>query len=256
MKKWLFPFAFTLMLLYLIMAPTAQGNMTFPPKPSANIYVQDFADLLTPETEARLLTIGNELNQKTTAQLAVVTVNSLGETSIEDYAIGLFRTWGIGSKDKNNGVLLLIAPNERQSRIEVGYGLEGALPDGKTGRIQDEYLIPKFQEGDFNGGISDCYLVLAGVIAEEYQVQLTGDTFVPVPRSENFPVSIPLWLIIAITLVVLSLIYLDFRFLGGMITWALLNSIRHGGRSGGSGRDGRGGFGGGSSGGGGSSRRW
>lgn len=256
MKKLLRPLLILIigfLCLFMIAIPGAQGDTPYPPKPTTNIYVQDFADILTPETEAKLLAIGSELDQKTTAQLAVVTVNSLGEMSIEDYAIGLFRSWGIGSKEKNNGVLLLIAPTERQSRIEVGYGLEGTLPDGKTGRIQDQYMIPKFQEGDFNGGVNDCYLVLAGVIADEYEVQLSGDTSVPVnPSAGDVPVQLPGWLIILIAVGIIILIYLDFRFLGGMITWALINSLRRGGGGGGGG----GGFGGGSSGGGGSSRRW
>ncbi|MEL7563564.1 MAG: TPM domain-containing protein [Dehalobacterium sp.] len=252
MKRFLRLLAFSLILLGLFIVPAAQGDTVFPPKPTTNIYVQDFADILTPETEAKLLATGRELDQKTTAQLAVVTVNSLEDMTIEDYAIGLFRNWGIGNKEKNNGVLLLIAPTERQSRIEVGYGLEGALPDGKTGRIQDDYLLPKFQAGDFNGGTVDCYLVLASIIANEYQVELSGDASVPVaPASENIPVKLPTWLVVLIALGVIFLIYLDFRFLGGMITWALLNSLRRGGGGGGGG-----GFGGGSSGGGGSSRRW
>lgn len=254
MKKLLRLLVFSAIFLCLIIVPAAQGDTVFPQKPTTNIYVQDFAGILTPETEARLLATGSELDQKTTAQLAVVTINSLEEMTIEDYAIGLFRAWGIGNKEKNNGVLLLIAPTEGQARIEVGYGLEGALPDGKTGRIQDDYMLPKFQAGDFNGGITDCYLVLAEVIANEYQIQLSGDAPVPVvPTSENTPAELPAWLVIVIALGVLFLIYLDFRFLGGMITFALLHSLRRGG--GGGGRGG-GGFGGGSSGGGGSSRRW
>jgi len=253
MKKLLRLLVFSVIFLGLIIVPAAQGDTVFPPKPTTNIYVQDFADILTPETEAKLLATGRELDQKTTAQLAVVTVNSLEGMTIEDYAIGLLRSWGIGNKEKNNGVLLLIAPTESQARIEVGYGLEGALPDGKTGRIQDDYMLPKFQAGDFNRGTTDCYLVLAGVIADEYQIELSGDTSVPVaPTSGNVPTELPTWLVIVIALGVIFLIYLDFRFLGGMITWALLNSLRRGGGGGGGG----GGFGGGSSGGGGSSRRW
>lgn len=254
MRKSLRLLALSLILISLILVPTAHGATVFPPKPTTNIYVQDFARLLTPETKAKLIAIGNELDQKTTAQLAVVTVNSLDDMAIEDYATDLFRSWGIGSKKDNNGVLLLIAPTERQSRIEVGYGLEGALPDGKTGRIQDDYLLPKFQEGDFDGGINDSYLLLASVIADEYQITLRGDLSVPLPPTrENASIPLPPWLIILIALGVIILVYLDFRFLGGVITWALLNSLRRGGGGGGGGG---GGFGGGSSGGGGSSRRW
>ncbi|MGI6629614.1 MAG: TPM domain-containing protein [Bacillota bacterium] len=254
--RWILP---VFILCCLVTTQTVQEATAFPQRPSAHIYVQDFAHLLSPETEARLLAIGEELDKKTTAQLVVVTVSSLDGMPIEDYAIGLFRSWGIGNKEKNNGVLLLIAPQERQSRIEVGYGLEGALPDGKTGRIQDNYLIPKFQAGDFDEGIYDCYLVLAGIIAEEYQVQLSGNITVPhMSTEEDLPVELPPWVTITIVLGILVLIYLDFRFLGGMVTWAILSSLRRGGGGGGRGGGGfgGGGFGGGSSGGGGSTRRW
>jgi len=259
MKKLFCRLVLPVLLLFCFgLTQAAQGETVFPLPPATNIYVQDYADIINPETEASLLAVGKELDAKTTAQLVVVTVNSLEGRSIEEYAIGLFRTWGIGSKEKNNGVLLLIAPTERQSRIEVGYGLEGALPDGKTGRIQDEYMIPQFQAGDYNRGINDCYLVLARVIAEEYQVELTGDVSLPVyPTSENYGMELPPWLVISIALFIIILIYLDFRFLGGMITWAILNSLRRGGGGrGGGGGFGGGGFGGGSSGGGGSSRNW
>ncbi|MGI6685595.1 MAG: TPM domain-containing protein [Bacillota bacterium] len=257
MKKFFCRLVLPFILICFVVMSQAAGETAFPPRPDTNIYVQDYADILNPETEAKLLALGDELDQKTTAQLTVVTVTSLNEMPIEDYAIGLFRDWGIGSKEKNNGVLLLIAPTERQSRIEVGYGLEGALPDGKTGRIQDDYMIPKFQAGDYDGGINDCYLVLAGVIAEEYQVQLSGNMTLPVaPATEDLSVTLPPWLVILFAFVIILLIYLDFRFLGGMITWFLLSSLRRGGGRGGGGGFGGGGFGGGSSGGGGSSRNW
>lgn len=260
MKKLFFRLVLPVLFLWcFLLIPAVHGETAFPAKPATNIYVQDFAGILTPETEARLLEIGYELDQKTTAQLAVVTVNSLENMTVEDFAIGLFREWGIGTKEKNNGVLLLIAPTEGQSRIEVGYGLEGALPDGKTGRIQGEYMLPKFQAGDFDGGTTDGYLTLAGVIAEEYQVQLGGGISAP-PLEEEVPANtLPPWLIIVIAVGVLFLVYLDFHFLGGMITWAILSSLRRGGGGGGRGGGGGfggGGFGGGSSGGGGSSRRW
>lgn len=260
MKNWR-KWQFVILLAVIIIGPLAmlpvKGEMNLPARPTTDIYVQDYLYLLDAETKAELLAVGYELDQKTTAQLVVVTVNSLHDLTIEDYALELFRTWGIGHQTKNNGVLLLIAPNERQSRIEVGYGLEGALPDGKTGRIQDEYLLPKFQEGDFSGGIADCYLTLARVIAEEYQIQLSGNTYSPSASVEHTSKNLSSWQIALIVLGIIFLFYLDFRFLGGAITLFLLNSIfRGGGSSGGSGRGGGGGFGGGSSGGGGSSRHW
>jgi uncharacterized protein len=85
-----------------------------------------------------IVSIGRELYDKTGSEAAVVVIDTTGDESIEEYANGLFREWGIGNKQKNNGVLLLVAVKDRKMRIEVGYGLEGILPDGKTGRIRDE----------------------------------------------------------------------------------------------------------------------
>ncbi|ATW28648.1 hypothetical protein DCMF_15820 [Candidatus Formimonas warabiya] len=254
MRNLFFKLLLPVFLFQFILIPAVYGQASFPPKPAADIYVQDHAGILSSATEQTILHMGAELDQKTTAQLAVVTVESLDGMAIADYANDLFRAWGIGAKDKNNGVLLLIAPSERQSRIEVGYGLEGALPDGKTGRIQDEYLIPKFKAGDYDGGVLDTYSVLAGVIADEYKIELSGDngTDSPAPSSSN---SLPPWLTVLIAIGVILFLFLDFKFFGGMITWAILNSLRRGGGGGGRGGGG-GGFGGGSSGGGGSSRNW
>ena len=77
--------------------------------------------------------------------------------SLEDYATKLFRNFGIGDKEKNNGLLLLLALEERQFRVEVGYGLEGILPDGKTGRFQDEYIIPYLKDNKWDEGIKNGY---------------------------------------------------------------------------------------------------
>ena len=85
-----------------------------------------------------------------------------------EYSTNLFRQFGIGDKEKNNGLLILIALEERKSRIEVGYGLEGVLPDGKTGRIQDEYMIPYFKDNNFDEGILNGYKALFKEVANEY----------------------------------------------------------------------------------------
>ena len=93
------------------------------------------------------------LTTKSTAQLAVLTINTLDGEPIEDYALEVLRQWGIGSKEQNNGALIVVAVKDRRSRIEVGYGLEGSLPDGLTGRIQDQYMIPYFKDGNYSKGI-------------------------------------------------------------------------------------------------------
>ena len=150
-----------------------------PPKPpaSSGIYVQDYAGVISAPVRSYLQDLGRQLDQKTTAQLAVVTVKSLNGAPLEEYSLKLLRDWGIGNKEKNNGVLLLISTGDRKSRIEVGYGLEGALTDSLTGQIQDQYMIPYFRKGIYEEGIARGYEALALRIAKEYNVQLAVSGF-------------------------------------------------------------------------------
>ena len=149
-------------------------SLQIPPKPatSSGIYVQDNAGVFSAPVYSYLQSLGRQLDQKTTAQLVVVTVPSLKGAPLEDYSLQILRQWGIGSKEKNNGVLMLISTGDRKSRIEVGYGLEGALTDGLTGQIQDQYMIPYFRKGNYEEGIARGYEALALRIAKEYNVQL------------------------------------------------------------------------------------
>lgn len=110
--------------------------------PTKEFYVNDYANILSSETEKYIIDKSSQLANIDGTQIVVVTVNNLEGDTIENYANTLFRNFGIGDKTKNNGLLLLLALEERQFRVEVGYGLEGILPDGKTGRFQDTYIIP------------------------------------------------------------------------------------------------------------------
>jgi uncharacterized membrane protein YgcG len=111
--------------------------------------VVDEANLIDNSTRLSLTTKLAYLETKTTDQLVVVTLNSLQGTSIEDFGLRLGRYWQIGQKNKNNGVLLVVAPNERKVRIEVGYGLESTLTNGIADHIIANKIIPRFQTGDF-----------------------------------------------------------------------------------------------------------
>ena len=117
--------------------------------PTSDFYVNDYANILSEETENYIIEKSAKLNDIDGTQIVVVTVKNLEGSSLEDYSLKLFRNFGIGSKEKNNGLLLLLALEERQFRVEVGYGLEGILPDGKTGRFQDQYIIPYLKEDNF-----------------------------------------------------------------------------------------------------------
>lgn len=255
MKRWLIYF---ILLLQCFFAACAIAAPQIPPKPTAaaGIYVQDYAQVLSAEDKRRLLGIGQELDNKTTAQLAVVTVKTLDGQPIEDYALSILREWGIGSKEKNNGALIVVAVQDRRSRIEVGYGLEGLLTDGLTGRIQDQAMIPYFRKGNYAAGIVNGYAVTASIIAKDAGVQLTSinseQIAVPAKTTNNTDQEYPFWLKLLIGAGIVLLLIIDNLFLGGVLTQMLFFMFLRGRGGGG----GRGGFGGGSGGGGGSSRSW
>jgi TPM domain len=121
------------------------------PRPSG--YVNDFASVLTEDDRVYLETFLQAVERDTTAKVVVATVTSLEGLTIEEYASRLFAYWGIGERTRDNGILLLVAPAERRVRIEVGYGLEGILPDGLAGEIIRTAIVPEFQRGNLRRGI-------------------------------------------------------------------------------------------------------
>ncbi|WP_109808914.1 TPM domain-containing protein [Sphingosinithalassobacter portus] len=125
--------------------------------------VVDQADLLDPDQEAALSARSEMLERTTGHQLVIVTLASLGDHSINDYGLALGNHWGIGRKESNDGVLLIVAPNERKVRIEVGYGLEAQLTDAEAADIIDTAILPAFRDGDFPRGIA---AGTDGIIAE------------------------------------------------------------------------------------------
>ena len=150
------------------------------PPPESAAYVNDFGNLIDAATVAELSAIGDALERKTGAELVLVTVEGLEGKPIEEYALSLFRSWGLGKKDKDNGLLLLVdrerllADQGGKVRIEVGYGLEGAIPDGKAGYILDQYVLPEWHSKDYAAGIRQGYLALAAEVAAEYGVDPEG----------------------------------------------------------------------------------
>ncbi|QCJ41005.1 TPM domain-containing protein [Bacillus sp. S3] len=237
-------------------ASTALAEDVQIPAPIGDIYVQDFAAVLTDTERAELIHLGRSIEDQTTAQVAVLTVETIGDRSIEEFANEAFRQYGIGSKKENNGVMLVLAMKERAARIEVGYGLEGRIPDGKAGRILDEYAIPYLKSGQTNKAVAETYKALASEVFAEYGIEGGAET-APTPgpvvsNDEGGGVGIPSWLLVIIVVVV---VFLDFKFFGGTLTYLLLSIITRGGGRGGGGGGSRGG-GGGSSGGGGASRGW
>lgn len=154
-------------------------------KPTSEFYVNDYANLLNTETKNYIMNTNISLQNKTGAQIVVVTVPNLEGKALEEYATEFFREFGIGDKNKNNGVLLLLALEERQFRVEVGYGLEGILPDGKTGRIQDEYIIPYLKQNNWNEGIKNGFSAILKEIEKEYSIDVGSEDAVSSVNENN-----------------------------------------------------------------------
>jgi uncharacterized protein len=161
------------------------------PKPAGR--VTDLANVIDAGTEAELNGRLDQLERQTSSEIAVVTVPSLDGVPVDDYAVRLFKEWGIGQARQDNGVLVLVAPNEREMRIEVGYGLEGILPDGLAGEIIRDQFIPRFREDDYNGGIRDGVARVVDVV--EKQQVLTAEELARF-NDQSGADDVPAWIII------------------------------------------------------------
>lgn len=160
------PRRFVIVLLLVALAAPAALALDFPRLTGR---VVDNADLLDATQERRLVEQLESHEEATSNQLVVVTLPSLQGVEIEDYGYQLGRHWGIGQEGRDNGVLLIVAPNERKVRIEVGYGLEGDLPDAIASVIVQNDILPAFRRGDFPGGISAGVDAIILAIAGAYQ---------------------------------------------------------------------------------------
>jgi len=134
--------------------------------------VVDNAEILKPETRERIGAIAKAHEDKTTDQIAVLTIPTLGGESVEEFADRVFKTWKLGQKGKDNGVLVVVAPQDRRMRIEVGYGLEGTLTDVAASRIIRNVMTPAFKNGDFDRGVADG---VAAIVAQ-LEGQASGGT--------------------------------------------------------------------------------
>jgi uncharacterized protein len=224
--------------------------------PALSGRVVDDAGVLDEGTRAALTQKLAEFEAKSADQFVVVTLKSLQGTSIEDFGVELGRHWQIGQRDKNNGVLLIVAPNERRVRIEVGYGLEGALTDAVSRLIIENGITPRFRAGDFAGGITrgvdDIISVLSGD-AEEWKARAARrpDTVSPTDSTRNDSI----WPVIWVVLVVMVVVFIC-SMLAGALCAAILRLFAMLSLVGGRGSSGGFSGGGGSFGGGGASGRW
>lgn len=230
------------------------------PARMGDVAVNDFADVIPASFQNQIEAICIEVWEKTQTAIVDVTIETLGDYNLEDYATRLYETWGIGKKGEDKGVLILNAIQERKVRIETGYGAEGILPDGKVGQIVDDYMIPHLKQGNYGQAHLNAVIMVAQIIAEAAGVQLTGEISTPQrgnDRSQGFGIGKFFTILFFIFLIIITR--------GRILPWLIIGSMSGGG---GRGRDdwggfggrgggfggGFGGFGGGMSGGGGASR--
>jgi len=213
--------------LFLLLAFSASAQDF----PSPKGYVNDFAGVVDAESARRIEVLARELQQKTGVQIALVTVKDLNGGNIDDFAVRLFEAWGIGQKGKDNGLLLVNATEDRRIRFEVGYGLEGILPDGRVGQILDAYVIPRLLENQYGPAYLAGLTAAAQFIARDAGVTLEGVSD-PEPARRGQPQ--PPAGISAGFIIFLLILFLLFGRRGGCL-WALpWIMMSGGGRRGGS----------------------
>lgn len=248
---------YLLAILFLII--TLFSNLNAQKFPNPVGYVNDFANVIPASYEQKISTICQEVKQKTGVEIAVAIMPSIGDEEYRDYANRLFEAWAIGQKGKDNGVLVFNTVKERKIWIEVGYGLEGVLPDGLVGRIRDQYFIPHLKNNDYGNGHLSGVTAIAQIIAKEKNVQLSGEVEYYQQQPARTQRSGRSGLGKLLGMVFFFILIIATR--GRILPWLILGSMFGGGRgrgggwggfSGGGGFGGGfGGFGGGMSGGGG-----
>lgn len=254
-------------LLFVSFLSVAQD---IPARPNPPRLVNDLANILSPQEEQQLERELVAFDDSTSNQIAIVIVNTLGDYPIEEYAVKLFREWGVGNKKNNNGVVLLAAIQDRKVRIEVGYGLEGAIPDITANYIIEDDIKPNFRSGDYYEGLSKAAHSIIKAAAGEYKAPANYR------KKKGGGSALPFgFLVVIIILIVIfggrnnrgggggfmsrrGSGWLGPFILGNMLGSGSSGSSWGGGGGGwsGGGGGGFGGFGGGSSGGGGASGSW
>lgn len=239
---------FSWLLACVLLAPLAAAGPAIPPAPTR--HVTDHAGVLPTDTARALEEKLSAFEAATSSQFLVYTDRKLPEgAELEEWTIAVARAWRAGQKERNNGLVLFVFPDSRAARFEVGYGLEGALPDALAGRILRNEAIPRFRNGDWDGGVRAA--VDGAIAATKGEYKGTDRTPARSRRDEG----IPLWALLLLAFVVLPILFGGSRrkywYIGG-------GGFGGGGFGGGFGGGGGGGWsgGGGSFGGGGASGRW
>ncbi len=217
--------------------------------------VNDFAGVISADYKDKIGSLIDEVEQKTSAEIAVVTHDSIAPYGADDYAQMLFDNWRIGKKSKDNGVLILLAVKEREWRIHTGYGVEGILPDGVCGKIGRNYMVPYFKDGNYGEGLYYGVAAVANIIAKDAHVTLEG--LKDVSFQEESPDVSAFWYIFIALIILILLSRQPLIWIPGGFGGYSRGGFGGGGFSGGGfGGGGFGGFGGGFSGGGGAGGRF
>ncbi len=244
------------LLVAMLAAPLTFAAEIMPPKPPQ--YFNDYAHVVSPATVAELNSQLEEFERDTSSQILVVVYPKMeSDSSIEDYTVRVAQSWGVGQKEKNNGAVLFVFVQDHKMYLEVGYGLEGALPDALAKRIIENEIKPHFRNGDFDGGLGAGVTAILAATKGEYKG--TGQTVADRFGRHHTPIPWPLVLFVALIVIGLVGRLLSYGAggtvysgTGRIVAYGLLNAFLSGGGSS-SGGGGGGGFsGGGFSGGGGS----
>ena len=230
-------------------------------KPTENFYVNDFADVISKEDESQILSKAVALKEKTTAQVVVVTVESLDGKEAWEYALELGREWGVGDKEADNGIVILMSESDRKIEIAVGYGLEGAIPDSKAGRIIDLYGLEYLKQDNFSKGITSIADAVINEVYIEYGETPEGYTAIDNIKetndvAENSGSVAVFWIIMIFVVVIILAVpsrgrgFIWFGGFGGHSGFGGGSFGSRGGFGGGGFRGGGGSFGGGGAGGG------
>ncbi|MCF7793031.1 MAG: TPM domain-containing protein [Candidatus Cloacimonetes bacterium] len=211
--------------------------------PSLKGRINDYAGILNSQEERNLESYLTQFENRSSIQIAVLTIKSLEGENLESYSIKVADEWKIGQPGEDNGVILLVAIQEKKLRIEVGYGLEGYLTDAKSGYIIRNYITPYFKKGEFYNGVAAGVQAITGVLTDE--LKITDQQIAQSEKEENGRAQIPFGLLIFLFMIFFG--GFGRRRRGGLFTALFLGSVLGGGR----GRSGGGGFGGFSGGGGG-----
>lgn len=183
--------------LLWLASPAAAQAQDYPPVPDGPVY--DGADVLSPVTEAQLDAQLRAYNAQTGRAIIVATVPNLGGANIESYATGLFSNWGIGGEKRDQGLLLLIARDDRKLRIEVGYGLHGYFGGIMAGRVINDVITPRFKEGNFDAGVTDGVTAILAHLAKSPEDAIAIEEAAQAAEAQSsrsdggFPIGVLIW---------------------------------------------------------------